>query len=161
MESEIARMRARNSKDLSFGTLHEISHLFDQERWLFEGEALANFKIPYALHICGATAAPADRSLDVRLNAKNFVEEMYRVDGRLEEDRGRFCASLAAKLIEIAETIGWNAVTKTFQTFPPIDSETRIRKFEIFISRLGEVSGFDVYAMISAREWEIIRRELV
>ena len=160
MEEDIEKMRQRDSLDLSFGVLHEISHLFDKANWMFDGEALANLKLPYALRIVGATASPAEFSAFETFSGDRLYESLYHLDGRIEERRGRFCASFSAKLMEVADKAGWNALAKTFYEMEHIEGESRFACFQRFLTCWGKHAGMDVYAMFSSREWEIIQEEL-
>ena len=157
---DVEKMRRRDTRDVSFGLLHELSHLFDRERWMFDGEALANMKVAYALLRLGATAAPAEFPAEVTFNGNTLAEGLYSQDGRLADLRGRFFTSLSAKLMEIAGEVGWEAVRSAFIGFPNMNFSPRIERFSAFLDRIGEASGRDVRAMLSPEEWEVIRRNL-
>ena len=160
MAEDLAKMQARGGRDLSFGILHEMSHLFDKACWLFDGEALANLKIPYALARLGATAAPAEFPADVTFDHRTLGEGLYRLDGRLTEERGRFFTSFAAKLIEIADEVGWAAVREAFCGFPPMEGVTHEKRLACFLTRLGNAAGRRGDMLLSPQEWEIVRKNL-
>jgi hypothetical protein len=157
---DVEKMRRRGTRDVSFGLLHELSHLFDRERWMFDGEALANMKVAYALLALGATAAPAEFPAEVTFDHSTLAEGLYSQDGRLCELRGRFFTSLSAKLIEIAGRVGWEAVRSAFIGFPNMNFSPRIERFYTFLDRIGEASGQNVRAMLSPEEWAVVERNL-
>ena len=156
LENEIIRMRKRKVRDISFGTLHELSHLFDKHEWLFDGEALANIKIPFVLHELDFTVSLSNHSNEETFTYNNYIEELYKEHGRLDNVKNLFCSSLAAKMTEIAVNIGWDAFAKTFRNFPPIENQSRMYRFEAFINKLSEYSGKDVRSMFSEAEWNSI-----
>ena len=160
MAEDLAKMHSRGAHDLSFGVLHELSHLFDKECWMFDGEALANLKIPYALARLGATAAPAEYPADTTFDHATLLNALYGLDGQLTEERGRFCSSLAARLIEIANAVGWAAVRYAFCGFPPLVGVDHMARLECFLSRLADASGNPTDAMLSPKEIEIVRKNL-
>ncbi len=153
-------MRKCKNRDISFGTLHEISHLFDIESWLFDGEALANIKLGYVLHELDFSASLARHTEYAGFNRRNFAEELYEEHGRLDNIKGLFCSSLTAKIGEIAGVIGWDAVSYAFRNFPALYNETRLRKFEVFISKMSEYANLDVRGMFTASEWSSVERNL-
>lgn len=160
MAEDLAKMHARGTRDLSFGILHELSHLFDKECWMFDGEALANLKIPYALARLGATAAPAEYPADTTFDHTTLVKGLYHLDGQLTEERGRFCSSLAAKLIEIADAVGWAAARTAFCGFPPMAGADRMARLLCFLARLADAAGKPADTLLSPQEIEIVRRNL-
>lgn len=160
MKNEIIRMRKRKCRDISFGVLHELSHLFDDGRWLFDGEAMANLKIAYVLQELDFTVCLSDHSNHEIFTSKNYVEELYREHGRLDNLKGLFCSSLAAKLAEIASTIGWDAYKKVFRNFPQISNESSMKRFETFIQKLSDYSNQDVRNMFNTLEWFEITKNI-
>ena len=153
MLDEVIRMRRQKIRDVSFGFLHELSHLFDRPDWNFDGEALANIKIPFILYEQGFKVY---LNKDVELNYYNYSDELYKEHGRLDNIKGLFCSSLAAKITEITYTIGWDAFFKTFRNFPNLENESKVVKFETFIQKLTEYSNKDVFKMFSDAEWDSV-----
>ena len=153
MIDEVIRMRRQKIRDVSFGSLHELSHLFDKPDWMFDGEALANIKIPFILYEQGFKVC---LNKDVELNYYNYADELYKEHGRLDNIKGLFCSSLAAKITEITYTIGWDAFFKTFRNFPNLENESKVVKFETFIQKLTEYSNKDVFKMFTDAEWDSV-----
>lgn len=160
MEKEVLRMRKMKKRDISFGMLHELSHLFDKWCWDFDGEATANFKLAYVLHELGYTASLNVHNDDQTFSYDNYVNLLYEEHGRLDNVKNLFCSSLTAKLVEIANVTGWDNVSKVFKTMPPIDNEPKYIRFETFINKLSEYSNLNVRAMFSDEEWDTIYNHL-
>lgn len=160
LEQDIRRMRRFKNKDISFGTLHEISHLFDRECWVFDCEVTANVKLGYVLHELDFNASLSPQTDHAELNKRSYADELYREHGRLDHVKGLFCSALTAKLLEIADVIGWEAFVKTFKNFPDNGDMPRLKKFEVFMSLLGNYSGKDVRSMFTAAEWETVENHL-
>lgn len=155
-ENEIIRMRKHKNRTISFGTLHELCHLYDNAEWLFDAEALANIKIPYVLKELGFTV-----SIDSKLtNYENYASALYKGHGKLDNIKGLFCSSLAAKITEISYVIGWEPFKKTFKSFPKINNASKAEKFKVFIDKLSEYSNTNVKEMITNKEWESILKNL-
>ena len=161
MEEDIIRMRKYKNRGLSFGTLHEISHLFDKESWVFDCEALANIKLGYVLHELDFNTSLAPGAEYAELNKNSYANELYAEHGRLDNVKGLFCSALAAKLVEIASVIGWEAFIQTFRSFPELYGETRLKKLEVFLSLLGKHSGRDVRGMFTDAEWQTVEKNLL
>ena len=157
-ENEIIRMRKRKVRDISFGALHELSHLFDKHYWIFDGEALANIKIPYVLQELDFIAAFDDDRYTITHN--NYVEELYKEHGRLDDIKGLFCSSLAAKFTEIATCVGWDVFSNAFKNFPALDSDDRVLRFETFINKLSEYSSRNIRSMFTDAEWNSVIKNL-
>lgn len=159
-EKEIIRMRLLKKRDISFGALHEISHLFDKDHWLFEGETTANMKIPFVLKELDFSVSLSSHDKNETYTYDNYAIELYKEHGRLDNVTGLFSSSLAAKLTEIAQSIGWDAFSKTFINFPSIAHESRMFRFETFINKLSEYAQVDVRNMFTYEEWNAIARNL-
>ena len=155
--NDIIRMRKDKSKNISFGALHEISHLFDKYYWIFDGEAIANIKLPYVLHELGFVTELSNRTITY----ENYVDELYSEHGRLDNVKGLFCSALAAKMTEIAKEIGWEAYFNVFRNFPEHNNESKIYRFELFINKLNEYSNRDIRSMFSENEWKSIENHLL
>lgn len=159
MKNEIIRMRQRKTRDISFGTLHEISHLFDKPVWLFDGEAMANIKIPYVLKELDFTVQVNENSNERLFTLENYVEDLYSSQGKLDNVKGLFSSSLAAKITEIAIIIGYDAFKETFRSIN-ILHESNLKRFELFIEKLSEYSSKNIKEMFTNEEWNTIVKNL-
>ena len=155
-EKEIIRMRKRRLRDISFGTLHEMCHLFDNYAWLCEKEAMANIKLGYVLYELGFSASLSDRGEGETVTIQNYAKALYNEHGKLDNIKGLFCSALTGKMVEIAYTIGWDAYSYAFKNFPPIYNSTKLEKFEMLITKLSEHSRRDIRGMFSVSEWNSI-----
>ncbi len=153
MKNEVFRMRRQKVRDVSFGSLHELSHLFDKYDWNFDGEAFANIKIPFILYDQGFTVSLNNGNV---VNYYSYANGLYEEHGRLDNIKGLFCSSLAAKITEISYAIGWDAFFKTFRNFPNLENESKVVKFETFVQKLTEYSNKDVFKMFSDAEWDSV-----
>lgn len=160
LRDEIIRMRKRKVRDVSFGTLHELSHLFDKYHWIFDGEATANMKIAYVLFELGYKICLSSDSNEEAFSYDNYVERLYNEHGRLDNVKGLFCSSLAAKFIEIVNVIGWDIFKETFRNYPLIENTSSLERFNTFIAKLSEYSNQDVRAMFSEKELNTVIENL-
>ena len=156
LKKEIIRMRQRKDRGISFGTLHELSHLFDKHYWTFEGEATANMKIAYVLNELGFKVCLSSHSNEESFTYSNYVEALYNEHGRLDNVKSLFCSSLAAKFGEIARVIGWDAFKETFRNYPTIENTSKVERFNMFIDKLSEYSNQDVRAMFNEKEMSTV-----
>lgn len=159
-EKEIIRLRKRKKRDVPFVMLHEISHLFDKASWIFEGEAIANFKIAYVLYELGYFASLNSQSDNQAFTYENYVNLLYEEHGKLDNVKCLFCSSLTAKLVEIVKIIGWEPFFKTFRNFPYMQESPKFQRFEMFISKISEYSNVDVRSMFEAEEWSSVEKNL-
>ena len=142
---------------------HEISHNFDNYKWVFEAEALAILKIYYHYSITNQTMAVSNQAISFTGgDYKNYMKSYAnRINGHINYDaamaQGVYSPySLAYTLSDIADEIGWTAFTNTFTYFynlPYTDvPTTQLGKFNLFLTKLSDYSGQDVVAMLSAQE---------
>lgn len=159
-ENEIIRMRKLEKRDISFGTLHEISHLFDHASWIFDGEATANMKIPFVLNELNFNVSLSRHQENETFTYDNYVQELYKEHGRLDDVKGLFSSALAAKLTEIAKVLGWDVFKQAFRNFPNMEKESSMSRFETFINKLSEYSATNAKEMFSNEEWQTIINNL-
>lgn len=152
---DLQKMSKRDN-DWNFGVLHEMSHLFDKEKWGFEWEALAHYKVAYVLYKYDAFSAPAEFSTDKLFSHNTLKNAFYQLDGRLGSGNISIQKPLAGKMLEITEVVGWDAVKKTFCSFPEMTNASDLARFEQFLNLLGEHGSIDVKSLFSNREWEAV-----
>ncbi|MBR2651186.1 MAG: hypothetical protein IKD45_05950 [Clostridia bacterium] len=160
MKNDIIKMRKCKNRFISFGTIHEMSHLFDKRAWQFDVEAIANVKLGYVLHELDINTTLLPETDYADLNRKNFADKLYDEHGKLDNVKGLFCSALTAKIVKVAEVIGWEPFMKLFRSFPEIDNESSLVKFKTFIQKLSEYSGKDVRSMFTAAEWRSVEQRL-
>lgn len=157
---DLAKMKARKC-DWNFCTLHEMGHLFDNNRpWNFEAELLTDLKLAYVLEKHGAAAAPSQfRASDVFygagiLNAYKILGKDFSVHYDIFGCTGRF--------LEIKNRIGWKPYQQTFHYLQKNEtayqSISKPEKFEFFIKLLSYYSNNNIKQYFSANEWNAILR---
>ena len=142
-----------DNDDWCFGIIHEIGHIFDLDgRWNFDAEAWANIKTAYALEMTDGKFY-----IDGNEHASGQdVKERYLHAWYFEPSSSD---ALVYEILDIKDKLGgWDAFKDTFRDFDnygALGSEQD--KFDLFIQRLSENSGYNVLQMISPRERENIR----
>ncbi|EPR12591.1 M60 family metallopeptidase [Ruminiclostridium papyrosolvens] len=157
---EIGRINLND--DWSFGILHEIGHDFDQESWNWDAEFWANTKMYYILE---------------QLGGKVWQNNMYYVGSQLEnyyrtDASGSYNNSIARGtysgdgvtycFIRIKNTIGWEPFKQTFRYFTSsgVNPSTKVAKFDLFLDKLSEYSGYNVRSTFLTGELDTIRNYL-
>ncbi|MBQ8689627.1 MAG: hypothetical protein IJ515_04610 [Clostridia bacterium] len=156
MEKEVIRMRKLKTRDISFGVSHEISHLFDKASWIFEAEATANLKLAYVLYELGYTASLNVHNEGQTFSYDNYADLLYEEHGSLDNVKCLFSSALVAKLVKIAQNIGWEPFCQTFRSFPYMQEDPALVRFEMLINKLSEYSNTDVRAMFTDAEWSAV-----
>lgn len=155
-----SQMKRLSSNDWSDMAIHELSHDFDKSAWLFDSEALADFKEYYVVDSLGATVYRPDTNKYYAGSAfYNFfkTDQMYSYTKSFQNgfyhSRG-----MTALLIDIQKTIGWQPFKDTFRYFGSLSSipSTSIDRFNLFMTKLKEYSGYDVLTKLSSNDKLII-----
>lgn len=161
-------MRRLSKGDWGDTPMHELSHVFDNYKWNFDAETLAQFKLYYVVSTLNAKVYRSDR-YDNNSNGWYTGNNYYTL---LKSDRyldsydasfgnGTYASEgFATILIDIQKKIGWNPFKKTFRYFsglsyrelPDTDGET----LKLFLTKLKDYSGHDVLGDISKRDTRII-----
>ncbi|MEK6968570.1 MAG: M60 family metallopeptidase [Nanoarchaeota archaeon] len=161
INEELARV---NTGDWSFGIMHEISHDFDLGGgiWNFDAEFWANTKMYYAVEMLNAKVNMGKDYTGSEL--KNY----YKTDAGASWDKtlalGVFSGDgLTYKFIQIRDQIGWDSYKQTFRYFQSLSPSqvptTRLGKFNLFLDKLTEYSGFDVRTLFTQTEMDAITTE--
>lgn len=151
---------AQRTNDWNFGVLHEMSHLFDLPHWEFHDETTANFKIAYVLLMNAGGAAPAEFPASTLFTHATLRDGWKELHGTLLDSHTQPIISLCARLWEVTDRIGWQAVRYAFRSFPDQPDATALEKFETFLGLLSDYSGIDVASLFTDAEWAVIRNEL-
>lgn len=145
---------------------HEISHNFDNPKWVFEAEALANLKVYYYYSVTGDAMGVAGHNQIWRgKEFKNYMKSYAnRIKGHINYDAAMAQNvyspySLAYNLGDIADKIGWEPYKKTFAYFESLEAKQvpkdRLDKLNLFLSKLKDFSGKDIFAMLNTKEYQI------
>lgn len=148
--------------DTTEAPFHEISHNFDNYKWTFEPEALAILKIYYHYSITGQSMVTAGKIPFTGSQYKTYMKSYAtRISGNINYDEAMSKNvyspySLAYNLGDIADTIGWDKFTQAFTFMYNQPSKniptTKIGKLNLFLSKLQDFSGKDVFAMFTEKE---------
>jgi hypothetical protein len=154
--SNALRMNQLNA-DVTEIPLHELGHNFDSYTWEFEPEALAIFKIYYYFDKTNEKMAVANQSQSFTGGSgfKTYMKSYAnRLVGEINYDaamsQGVYSPySLAYTLAKIYEAVGEQAFKDTFAYFHSLGGgnvpTTNIGKFNLFLSKLKDFSGVDVF----------------
>ena len=157
--------------DLTEIPLHEIAHNFDSWKWSFESEAIGYLMVYYYFGSTNESMAVA--GCNIAFNGNSYKTYM-----KSHADRFNGCVNydvsipygvyspygLAYNLSVIADAIGWQPFKDTFRYFEALDysliPNTCIGKFNLFLSKLKDYSGKDVFAMFTTQEKLVYQRKL-
>lgn len=152
--------RIEQSGDWSFGILHELGHNFDSERWNWEAEFWANFKMYYVIENLNGTVFRRNVSYQGAQLEKYYLlrTQEAKAQGQFEFD------SLVYRFIKISQKIGWKPFQETFGEFLNLSPDrvptTRIGKFNLFLDSLTKFAQLDVRTLFTAEELPEITRIL-
>lgn len=161
-------MRRLSQGDWGDTPMHELSHVFDNDKWNFDAETLAQLKLYYVVSALDAKVYRPDR-YDNNSNGWYTGDNYYtllRSDRYLDSYDASFgngtyaSEGFASILIDIQKKTGWNAFKKTFRYFSGLSSgqvpDTDGEKLKLFLTKLKDYSGKDVLGYISSRDTRII-----
>ncbi len=161
-------MRRLSMGDWGDTPMHELSHVFDNENWIFDSETLAQLKLYYVVEQLDAKVYRPDRFDN---NGKGWYTggnyyDLLKHDRYLDSYDASFgngtyeSEGFAAILIEIQKEIGWEPFKKTFRYFGNLNSSQVPRDYgeilKLFLTKLKDYSGEDVLSYISSRDIGII-----
>ncbi len=169
IQGEIIRMNHYNS-GVSDTVIHELGHNFDSYRWTFDAEVLTLIKEYYVLQ---------DNNFNVPekwgkvYTPTQFKDQYWKSDVEKVTGTKNYDYSLANnvysefmltyRLAEIADTIGWQPFKDTFKYFRELDvalvPNTKLGKLNLFLTKLSDYSGRDVFSMITSKEMLIYEKE--
>jgi len=163
--AHILKMNKLNA-NITETPIHEIGHNFDKPNWTFDAEALTIFKIYNYMQTTNDTMAVwnYDQLIVGGAGYKTYIKSYAnRILGHINHDtamaQGVYSPySLAYRLANIADVVGWNAVKQTFAYFDALSSAaiptTNIGKLNLFLTKLRDFSPSytDVIATFTAQE---------
>lgn len=164
-------MRRLSQDDWGEIAMHEMSHVFDHDNWIFDWETLAQFKLYYVME-----------QLDAKIYRPNHYDntsegwytgdtyyDLMRHDSTINSYDETFGQgfydpeAFAVILIDIQREIGWEPYKKTFRYLSSL-SEDQVPNsdgevLKLFLTKLKDFSGEDVLSYINARDTGIIEDE--
>lgn len=148
----------------SFGILHEMGHLFDiDSRWNFDAEFFANFKMYYVIETNNGSVEQ-----NYRIYTGNELSNYYEKDATESYtktlSKGTYAGDgLLYSFIKIKNNIGWEPFKETFTYFNNLPlkdvSSNKIDKFNLFMTKLRDYSGYDVLSTYTQIEKDAIGRQ--
>ncbi len=160
--------RINRKDDWSFGILHELGHDFDRaglkdgekDRWTWEAEFFANFKLYYVVEKLGARVEQSGK-----LYQGSGLQKFYEFCYNEARERGEFNFDCQVyRFIEISKEIGWEPFKQTFRAFlklsPRRVPKTRLGKFNLFLDELSKFSKTDVRPLFPQEEMDWVIRQL-
>jgi len=163
-------MKRLISGDWGYVPLHEMSHVFDDSKWVFDDETLAEFKLYYAMETLGAKIYECTENEDVKWYTGDKYYNYLKTNRFQQSYQNSFVLNeayasegFAALLIDIQKVIGWTPFKQTFRYFGSL-SDSQVPnadgdKLKLFLTKLKDYSGQDVLALINDRDTEIIEEK--
>ncbi len=148
--------------DWSFGILHEIGHDFDQEGWNWNAEFWANTKMYYVIEQLGGKIFQ-NNTFYVGAQLENYYKTdasgSYAntiVKGTYSGDGLTYC------FIRIKNVIGWEPFKRTFRYFTSsgTNPSSKVAKFDLFLDKLTEYSGYNVRNTFLTGELDNVRSNI-
>lgn len=167
----VPTLRAVEEKgDWSFGMMHEIGHDFNSggdrysnttQYWNWEEEMFTNFRMYYAMEMLNASFI--QDKLYVGTDAKNYYKS--NAGGAYDKlfPKGEYSHdALMYTLIRIKEQIGWEPFKKTFRWLYSNERTLNSKwdKFNFFLDKLDEYSGFDTRSTYLEGELNLIKNKI-
>ena len=157
--------------DWSDTALHEMSHDFDYYRpWVFDAEFFAYFKEYYVVEQKTATVYREDMmQYFTGSDLINFYRyhPIWGYDTAGFNEYGlNFPIGLSKIFVDIKKQIGnWGPFISTFNHFNQLPSGavpySSIARFNVFVTKLRDASGFDVIGKLTNTEKGVIQTRLV
>ena len=141
--------------DCCFGILHEIGHTFSAgtighpDRWNWNDEIFANFRMSYALERNNTTVIMRDTKYtgaDIKNYYKIFYDETIGA-GKPELNGD----ALHYTFLRIKDRFGWDLYKKAFRSLYSLSEadmahlDSDYKKFRFFIDHLSSAAGEDLY----------------
>ena len=161
-------MRRLSQDDWGDTPMHELSHVFDSDKWNFDAETLAQLKLYYVVEQLNAKVYRPDRydnDSEGWYTGENYYDllkyDRYFDSYSASFGKGNYASEgFAAILIDIQQEIGWQPFKKTFRYFSNLSSSQVPwedgEKLKLFLTKLKDYSGEDVLDMISSHDTGII-----
>ncbi|MBP3321245.1 MAG: hypothetical protein J6M12_02720 [Clostridia bacterium] len=163
MYTDLGKMAQRDTMgvtDYNFLLLHEMGHMFDWGRqWDFEGEAMTDIKVSYALYDNPeAVAAPSEFGAKEYFNGQNINECYNECAGNKPMNGTYNIFRTAAIFTEFGQMDNWETMKKTYHWFEESGwkAQNNTEMLEKYVEKLSEFSGKDIRSMIADKEWETI-----
>lgn len=160
MYTDIGKMAQRDQlgvTDYNFLMLHEMGHMFDWGRqWDFEGEAMTDIKVSYALYDNPeAVAAPSEFGAKDYFNGSNINECYNKLSGNKKMSGTYDIFRTAAIFTEFGQMDNWETMKKTYHWFEESGwkAQNNTEMLEKYVEKLSEFSGKDIRSMIDEKEW--------
>jgi len=155
---DLKKMKARNN-DWNFCALHEMGHMFDCNRaWNFEAEVLTDLKVAYVLEANSASAAPAEFDATNIFCGKDIINAYSSLGTDFSKSYDVY--ALAHRFLKIKNDIGWEPFKQVFHNLQSNNTSystaTNQKKFETFITLLGNYSGKNIKSYFTQNEWNTI-----
>ncbi len=159
-------MRRLSAGDWGWLPIHEMGHVFDNYKWNFDAETLAQFKSYYVMEQLNATVYDVNENEATAWYTGDEYYDYLKYNRFIQSYTNSFGSGtyasegFAALLIDIQQQIGWEAFKKTFRYFNNLsysqvpDTDGDILK--LFLTKLKDYSGDDVLSYISNRDTGII-----
>mgnify|MGYP001061349089 FL=1 len=161
-------LRRLSKGDWGDTPMHELSHVFDNDKWNFDAETLAQLKLYYVISTLNAKVYRPDRyDNDSKgwYTGDNYYT-LLRSDRYLDSydesfGNGTYASEgFASILIDIQKKIGWDAFKKTFRYFGSLSKYLSDgEKLKLFLTKLKDYSGKDVLGYINSRDTRIIESQ--
>ena len=161
-------LRRLSKGDWGDTPMHELSHVFDNDKWNFDAETLAQLKLYYVISTLNAKVYRPDRyDNDSKgwYTGDNYYT-LLRSDRYLDSydesfGNGTYASEgFASILIDIQKKIGWDAFKKTFRYFSSLSKNMNDgEKLKLFLTKLKDYSGKDVLGYINSRDTRIIESQ--
>ena len=153
----------RLAEDWGDTPIHEISHNFDSDRWIFDNETLAFIKLAYVLETLNGKVYRVDtQKWYSGAEYANFLKTDWFEGYDESIKKGIYMpAGLASILLDIKTQTGWEAFSRTFKYFGGLPEslvpQTEGGKLNLFLTQLKKYSGKDVFGMITGADKEVLK----
>lgn len=162
-------IRRLSQDDWGDTPIHELSHVFDNKKWVFDAETLAQFKMYYIMEQLNAKIYDFTELNETRWYIGDEYYNYLKYNRYNESyinsfEKGIYTSEgFAALLIDIQKQIGWEPFKKTFRYFNSLPSSqsatSKKNKLKLFLTKLKDYSGEDVLDMISNRDIGILETQ--
>ncbi|MCR6640265.1 MAG: T9SS type A sorting domain-containing protein [Sporocytophaga sp.] len=164
IKSELLTIESTGS--WTFGIMHELGHDFmldnSNKNWIWNEEMFANLRMYYVADKLNAPIVIGQMYIGSQLknHYKTFATDNYDNTIAIGIPRGH--DGLMYTLIRIKEIIGWQPFINTFSDLnnSAVNLTGDWNKFNLFLDKLTQYSGYNVRATYPAGELDVIRQIL-
>jgi hypothetical protein len=150
--------RFGTNNDYDFGVLHEIGHVFDQDKWNFHAEFWANTKMAYVLEELNLSVNMGGVKR-IGADIKNYYKGAY--ENELKQGKMSF-DGVTYIFLQIKDKYGWDIFKTVFRSSLPPNNGNNCKKFLSFIEALSQVSGVDIrQEFFPDSIWDLILNDLM